>query len=240
MSDWAPKRFWKETATTATDSGFGILLDGRPVRTPAKAMLDVPSKALADRIAAEFDAQDGAINPMSMPFTRTANSAIDKVMVQHADVADMLAEYGDSDLLCYRADAPDELVARQAEHWDPLLDWAAQNLNAPLEPRIGVIHRPQDPRSLANLRSRVHEMSAFELAAFHDLVSLSGSLVIGFAVKRGERPVQDLWAISRLDEIWQEEQWGADEEAREMAEIKKAAFFHADAFMRLINEQSTP
>ncbi|SHG84807.1 ATP12 family chaperone protein [Marivita hallyeonensis] len=234
MSEWAPKRFWKTTETTQVEGGFGILLDGRPVRTPAKAALYVPSAALASKIAIEFDAQEDRIDPTTMPFTRTANAAVDKVMLQHAEVADMLADYGDSDLLCYRADAPEELVERQNAQWDPLLDWAADALDARLETRTGVIHAAQDQAILSRLRERVHALSAFELAAFHDLVSISGSLVIGFAAKMQHRNPEELWTISRLDEIWQEDQWGEDEEAAEMALVKKDAFLHAADFMRLI------
>lgn len=238
MSEWAPKRFWTTADTTETDEGFGVLLDGRPVRTPAKALLAVPSKALADRIASEFDAQIGKIDPTTMPFTRTANSAVDKVRIQKSEVADMLSDYGDSDLLCYRAAEPAGLVARQAEQWDPFLNWAADALGARLEPRTGVIHAPQCPEALGTLRKRVHTMNAFELAAFHDLVSISGSLILGFAAQLGHRPPEEIWSVSRLDEIWQQEQWGVDDEAQEMADHKKAAFLHANAFMRLIQSQS--
>lgn len=239
MSEWAPKRFWKSADTQITDLGYAVVLDGRPVRTPAKAILNVPSKAIAERIALEFDAQEDRIDPRTMPFTRTANAAIDKVALQHAEVADMLADYGDSDLLCYRAEAPDELVARQVEAWDPLLDWAAASLGARLLPRIGVMHAPQDAKAVAELRKAVHEQSEFELAAFHDLVAISGSLIIGFAAKAGFKPVEDLWSTSRVDEIWQQEQWGEDEEAVAMAENKKAAFLHASEFMRLLNGQTS-
>ncbi|WP_292285084.1 ATP12 family chaperone protein [Marivita sp.] len=239
MSEWAPKRFWTDATTTQTEDGYGVLLDGRPVRTPAKALLVVPSHAIAERIAAEFAAQEDRIDPVTMPFTRTANAAIDKVSLQRAEVADMIAEYGDSDLLCYRADAPDELVARQETQWTPLLDWAAETLNARLEPRVGVMHEPQDATALSELRRRVHDLSAFQLTAFSDLVSISGSLVIGFAAKEGLHRAEDLWTISQLDEIWQAEQWGTDEEAQEMALLKQAAFLHADVFLRLIDGQST-
>lgn len=238
MSEWAPKRFWTDAKTTQTEDGYGILLDGRPVRTPAKALLRVPSPQIAEGIAAEFAAQQDRIDPTTMPFTRTANAAIDKVSVQHAEVADMIAEYGDSDLLCYRADAPDELVARQETEWTPLLDWAAETLNARLEPRVGVMHEPQDATALSELRRRVHDLNVFQLTAFHDLVSISGSLVIGFAAKAGVYQAEDLWTISQLDEIWQAEQWGTDEEAQEMALRKKAAFLHADLFLRLIDGHS--
>jgi chaperone required for assembly of F1-ATPase len=234
MSEWAPKRFWKTTETTEVENGFGVLLDGRPVRTPAKAELYVPSRSLAQQIATEFAAQEDRINPMTMPYTRTANAAIDKVSVQHAEVADMLAAYGDSDLLCYRADAPDELVMRQSEQWDPLLAWAEQSLGAKLESRTGVMHSPQSQDALTTLRTRVHAMSDFELAAFHDLVSISGSLIIGFAAALSHRPIDELWATSRLDENWQQEQWGEDEEAQDMENYKKAAFLHAHTFLHMI------
>lgn len=238
MSEWAPKRFWKSADTQATENGFGILLDGRPVRTPAKAVLTVPSLAIAQSIAAEFDAQEDRIDPRTMPFTRTANAAVDKVAIQHAEVADMLADYGDSDLLCYRAEAPDDLVARQATSWDPLLDWADSVLGAWLETRVGVMHASQDPAALSKLRQNVHELNNFELAAFHDLVAISGSLVIGFAAKAEFMPAEELWLASRVDEIWQQEQWGEDEEAAEMAQHKKAAFLHASEFLRLLHQQA--
>lgn len=238
MSEWAPKRFWKSADTQATENGFGILLDGRPVRTPAKAVLTVPSLAIAQSIAAEFDAQEDRIDPRTMPFTRTANAAVDKVAIQHAEVADMLADYGDSDLLCYRAEAPDDLVARQSTSWDPLLDWADSALGARLETRVGVMHASQDPTALSKLRQNVHEMNNFELAAFHDLVAISGSLVIGFAAKAEFMPAEELWLTSRVDEIWQQEQWGEDEEATEMAQHKKAAFLHASDFLRLLHQQT--
>ncbi|APE42350.1 ATPase [Sulfitobacter alexandrii] len=227
MSDWKAKRFWKEAKAVPAGGGHAVELDGRPVKTPAKQPLILPTEAMAKAVAAEWDAQEGVINPHLMPVTKTANSAIDKVAAQHAEVADMLADYGDSDLLCYRADTPEELVARQKAHWDPMLDWAAEVLGARLEPRVGIMHRPQDPAALEALRRRTHALNDFELAAFHDLVSLSGSLVLGFAATMGARDIEVLWDISRLDEAWQAEQWGRDDAAEALAEVKKAAFLHA-------------
>ncbi|QUJ75663.1 ATPase [Sulfitobacter albidus] len=227
MSDWKAKRFWTSSAVLPRDGGFGIELDGRAVKTPAKRALLVPTRKMAEAIAAEWDAQEDIINPNTMPVTKTANSAIDKVATQHDEVADLLAAYGDSDLLCYRADSPEGLVARQAAQWDPMLDWAADTLGARLHPRVGIMHVPQDPDTLARLRARTHALDDFELAAFHDLVSLSGSLVLGFAAALDARDADALWTLSRLDEIWQEEQWGEDEEATEMAAVKRDAFLHA-------------
>ncbi|WP_353473225.1 ATP12 family protein [Salipiger sp. H15] len=233
MSEWAPRRFYKDATVEEAEGGFTVHLDGRPLRTPGKVPLVVPSRAIAEAMAAEWRAQDEKIDPRTMPFTRTANSAIDKVAPQHADVAEMLAEYGDSDLLCYRAASPAELVARQTARWDPLLDWAARELGARLEPRTGLMHAPQPGAPLGILSERTHALSPFELAAFHDLVALTGSLVLGFAATRTEHAAEELWALSRLDETFQEELWGEDEEAREAAEIKRQAFLHAHRFFAL-------
>lgn len=230
MTDWKAKRFWKEATVETADGGFTVHLDGRPVRTPLKSALIVPTARLAQEIAAEWDAQEGIIDPLSMPHTRSANSAIDKVAPQHDAVAQMLADYGDSDLLCYRAPAPTELIARQAEHWDPLLDWAERRLGARLHTATGVIHVPQDPKTLARLSGRVHGLDAFALTGFHDLVSLSGSLILGFAAMLDHRPVDEIWKLSRVDEDWQSEQWGVDDEAVAMAETKRSAFVHAKTF----------
>ncbi len=237
MSEWKAKRFWTAAEVTESEGRFGIALDGRGVKTPAKRGLEVPTRALAQAIAAEWDAQDDVIDPRGMPFTRTANAAIDKVATQKAEVADLLAAYGDSDLLCYRAQAPEELVLRQAEQWDPFLDWADKALGARLQPRQGVMHAPQDPEALSVLGRRVHALDAFELAAFHDLVSLSGSLILGFAAAQEMQSPEAIWDISRLDEIWQSEQWGRDDEAEAMAARKREAFMHAKDVLTLLNSR---
>lgn len=233
MSEWKARRFWKAAQVVRAADGYGVELDGRPVRTPAKALLVLPTKSLANRIAAEWDAQEDEIVPRSMPFTRSANAALDKVTPQHAEVASLIAAYGDSDLLCYRATAPESLVARQIAHWDPLLNWAREVLDAPLQPVCGVMHSPQDPAVLKRLHGRVQAMDAFTLTAFHDLVSISGSLILGFATLHAHLPAEHLWALSRLDEAWQAEQWGEDEEAAEVAQAKRSDFLHANAFYNL-------
>ena len=230
MSEWKQKRFWKTVSVETESAGYAVALDGRRVKTPAKTPLTVPTAALAEAIAAEWDAQEEVVNPLSMPNTRSANAALDKVTPQFAEVADMLAEYGDSDLLCYRAESPEGLVARQSDAWDAALDWAATALGARLKPRSGVLHAPQDGEALRVLRSQVHEMSAFQLAAFHDLVGLSGSLVLGFAAAQRWRSLDEIWTMSRIDEHWQAELWGADEEAEAHEALKKEAFLHAASF----------
>lgn len=227
MSEWKTKRFWEQATAEVAPDGYTVKLDGRAVKTPAKELLVVPTQEFAQAIATEWEAQYKEIDPLTMPFTRSANAAIDKVAHQKAEVADMLAAYGDSDLLCYRAEHPSTLVLRQSEQWDPLLDWAAEALSARLETRQGVMHESQRPEALKTLTDRVHRMSVFELAGFHDLVSLSGSLILGFAAALNVHSAKAIWEISRLDELWQAEEWGADEEAEAAAKVKEAAFIHA-------------
>lgn len=233
MSERQQKRFWKTTTVVEAGEGFAVALDHRRIKTPAKAALLLPTRPMAEAVAAEWDAQEEVINPLSMPVTRSANAALDKVRHQRIEVAEMLAAYGDTDLLCYRADAPAELVARQSGQWDPALDWAHETLGVRLIPRRGVIHQPQDAETIDRLAAPVYRMTHFQLAAFHDLVSLSGSLILGFAAARNWRDADDIWQLSRLDENWQEEQWGADDEAQARAEVKRRAFLHAKRFMEL-------
>jgi chaperone required for assembly of F1-ATPase len=233
VSGWAAKRFWKQAMVAERDSGFAVELDGSLVRTPAKAPLILPSRELAEAIAAEWDAQGTLLKPHTMPMTRSANSAIDKVTPQFDEVAALIADYGASDLICYRADRPAALVARQAEVWDPLMTFAAQALQAPLVATTGVVPVAQPPASLQRMRAAVRSMDPFALTGFHDLVALSGSLVIGFAVVRGHAPPGLLWAASRVDEEWQAGQWGRDDEAEAAAALKRTAFLDAVRFHSL-------
>ncbi len=233
MSSWTARRFWTTASAVAVEGGFTVQLDARPVRTPLKAPMVLPTLALAEAVAAEWQAQDKTVDPRTMPFTRTANSAIDTVIPQFDAVADMLADYGGSDLLCYRAEGPLPLVARQAQSWDPLLDWARVELGAALRQTVGVMHVAQPEASLAALRKQVHALGPFQLAAFHDLVAISGSLVLGLAVARRRIAAEEAWSLSRVDEEWQISLWGEDEEAAAIAEQKRAALLQADRFYAL-------
>lgn len=233
MSDWKPKRFWKTATATPVDDGFTVLLDARPVRTPAKAALKVPTLAMAQAIAAEWDSQEKLVDPRTMPVTRGANAAIDKVLTQRHEVIALLAEYGDSDLLCYRAAGPEALIARQAAGWDPVLDWAAKALKARLFVGEGVMHVPQTAQALETLAAELKKFDEFAIAAAHDLVSISGSLVLALAVTKGTLTPDEAWMLSRIDEHWQIEQWGADDEATAHELLKKQAFLDAAAFYRL-------
>ncbi|MDD7971619.1 ATP12 family chaperone protein [Roseinatronobacter alkalisoli] len=230
MSGWARKRFWKNAVVEAADGRFTVTLDGRALKTPAKAPLVVPTRAFAELIAAEWHAQGDVVNPETMPATRAANAAIDKVRGQKAEVTDMIAAYGDSDLICYRAEAPQKLVEREAQVWDPFLDWAAHRYGTRPVAYTGVMHAPQPSELLANMQADIERLDAFELTAFHDLVSMSGSLIIGLATIDKFATPEELWAASRVDEDWQTEQWGADEEAEALAAGRQKAFLDAARF----------
>ncbi len=216
-----------------TEGGFAINLDAKPVKTPSKRLLVVPTAAMAQAIAVEWDAQSGLIRPDTMPMTRYANSAIEKVMPQISAVADYLATYGETDLLCYRAVDQAPLIARQTAAWDPILDWAAAEMNAPLNVVSGVMFAPQPESSLANLRAQMTPMTAFELSAFHDLVAISGSLILALAMVKGQLDATEAFNLSRIDEHWQAEQWGADEEASALEVSKSAALQDALTFFQL-------
>lgn len=233
MSAWKAKRFWTAAEAEACDGGFTVRLDGRPVKTPAKAALVVPTQAMAQAIAAEWDAQTGEVKPATMPVTRAANSAIDKIIPQRNEVVEILAAYGQSDLLCYRATAPAALIARQAAGWDPVLDWAASVLGARLVVTAGVVHVAQPHDALERLTARVAGMTEFQLAGLHDLVAISGSLVLALAVTERRLTPDEAWALSRVDETWQIEQWGADEEAAELEAFRRVAFGEASRFYAL-------
>ena len=233
MSEWRPRRFWSQASTRAADGGFEVTLDDRPVRTPGKLPLILPTLALAQAVAAEWDAQTELVDPMTMPLTRAANSAVEKVAPQFQGVAAMLADYGGTDLICYRATGPGDLIRRQAQGWDALIDWAATDLGAPLRITHGIVHVAQDDASLRQLHQHVQALDVFGLTALHDLVTLPGSLVLGLAVLRGRLTADQAHDVSRIDEAWQAEQWGQDDDAREAALSRHQAMLVAERLWHL-------
>lgn len=233
MTAWAAKRFWKAASTEPVEGGFTVRLDGRAVKTPAKAPLVVPTLAIAQAIAVEWDAQTGLIKPDTMPLTRAANSAIDKIAPLRAEVIAELAGYGGTDLLCYHAQSPAELIVRQQSTWGPLLDWAAIALHAPLTVTQGIIPVPQPQASLDRLHAAVSAFTNPELAGLHDLVAISGSLVLALAVTSGHLAPDAAFSLSRLDNSWQAEHWGTDEDEAELEALRRAAFLQAHRFFAL-------
>ncbi len=233
MTAWALKRFWQQASATEIEGGFGVALDARVVKTPAKTSFVLPTLAMAKAIAVEWDAQEKEIQPDTMPLTKAANSAIDKVSVAHDGVVDEIAGFGGTDLLCYRADQPEALVARQAAAWDPLLAWAQGRYGVTFTVTTGIMPVDQPPATLERLRAEVAAMDAFRLAALHDLVAISGSLVIGLAVAEGRLEADEAYEISRIDEAFQIEQWGEIEEAVEHIQKRARGFRSAARFYGL-------
>ncbi len=223
------KRFYTDV-TVVEGEGMSIQLDGRPVRTPARALLALPTAALAEAVAAEWRAQGEVVDPASMPITGLANAAIDHVATDRDNFAAGVARYAQSDLLCYRADGPATLVARQAAAWDPLLDWARTRYDVTFAVTHGIIPVPQPDDMLARLGTAVAALDPFTLCGLSTLVTLSGSLVCGLAAVEGGHDIDALWQAAEIDETWQAEQWGADAEAAERAAHRRAAFSTAGAF----------
>jgi chaperone required for assembly of F1-ATPase len=235
MAEWALKRFWSDVTLGGEATGLTVLLDGRPIRTPSKALLALPTRALAEAVAAEWAGQEDLVRPATMPMTRYANTALDRVAPEFEAVARIVAAYGETDLLCYRAAAPAALRQRQAEAWDPLLDWAAERFGARLVATTGVLPVSQPGAALDRLAAAVHAQSPWRLAALHDLVSLTGSLLIGLAVAEGVRPPEVAWDLSRIDEDWQILQWGRDDEAEAAAARRRTELLDAARFLDLLD-----
>jgi chaperone required for assembly of F1-ATPase len=230
------KRFYKLVSVAPEGPGFALRLDERAVKTPARAGLVVPSKALAEAIAAEWDAQGDEIDPRTMPLTGLANAAIDRVAPDPQAFASRLAEYGESDLLCYRAETPDKLVARQAGCWDPILAWARQRFDIELAVVCGIMHRKQSEAALKQLARAVAARGAFELAGLSPLVTVSGSLIIALALAEGAIPFEDAWNAASLDEQWQLEQWGDDAEGIAALETRRRDFEAGARFLELLTK----
>jgi chaperone required for assembly of F1-ATPase len=237
LSGWGPRRrFWRAANVRPEAGGFAVDLDTRALTTPAGGRLIVPTETLARAVAAEWDALDAEIDPDRLPLTRAVNAAIDRVAGQREAVIDAIAEYGGSDLLCYRAAAPAGLAARQAAAWDPWLQWGARALGAPLVVVTGVMHQRQPAPSLAALRRAVAQQDAFGLTALHEVVALSGSLILGLAVAEGALDAAAAWELSRLDEAWQIEHWGLDAEAAAAAERRREAFLRAAEMLGMLRQ----
>ena len=206
------KRFYQQTGIVPAAGGYGVALDGKPIKTPAKQPLVVPSAALAGAIAAEWEAQQGEIRPAQMPLTRLASTAIDRVAPQREAIVQQIADYAGTDLVCYRAVHPPELAIRQHAVWQPLADWAALRYDAPLEIVAGVIPKPQPQASLRAFAAAVAEQNDFALAALHLATGACGSLVIALALIEGRLDAAEAFATSQLDESFQIEAWGEDPE----------------------------
>jgi len=212
------KRFYTSVATVAVEGGFGITLDGKALKTPAKGPLVLPTAALAQAIADEWDAQEGTIKPGQMRLMQLASTALDRVAQHHRAVVDEAAGYAASDLLCYRAEAPESLVAREVQLWQPLLDWAMVRFDAPLAVTSGIVHIEQPAASLMALKAALLDLDPLTLTAVADLTAACGSLILALAVWDGRIDADAAAAATLIDETVQNERWGEDEEARDRRE----------------------
>ena len=228
------KRFYQQTGIVPTASGYGVALDGKPIKTPAKQPLVIPNAALAGAIAAEWEAQQGEIRPAQMPLTRLASTAIDRVTPQRELIVQQIADYAGTDLVCYRAVHPPALAMRQHAVWQPLADWAALRYDAPLEIAAGVVPKPQPEASLRAFAAAVAEQNDFALAALHLVTGACGSLVIALALIEGRLDAAEAYAISQLDESFQIEAWGKDEEQAERRRVLATDIAAAAQFISLL------
>jgi chaperone required for assembly of F1-ATPase len=219
-----PKRFYKAVTVKNEAGGAALLLDGKPVKTPGKAPLSVPSKKLADAIADEWRAQGDHIDPGSMPLTKLANTAIDGIEGRSQAVVDDIVSHARSDLLCYRASGPDGLVAAQTAHWDPVIAWAKDALHAPLTLAEGIVHVAQADAAMDAIRQRVAALDAFGLAALHVMTSLTGSALLALAVALKRLTPDEAWDAAHVDEDWQAGKWGEDAEAKDRRKARRAEF----------------
>ncbi|HBF29960.1 ATP12 family chaperone protein [Rhizobium sp.] len=227
-----PKRFYTEATVAKVDGGFAVLLDGKSVKTPSRHGLVLPTHAAAELVCAEWQAQGEFINPASMPITRLANTALDAVAVSMGEVLDDIVRFSGSDLLCYRADGPQELVARQSAQWDPVLGWLTDNHGAQFLQTSGVIHVQQPQDAVDAFHRAVQSYNTvFALASLHLMTSLTGSAILALALADGHLSLEQAWTLAHLDEDWTDEHWGTDSEAEAR---RKARFVDMQAAYRVL------
>lgn len=231
MKQALPRRFYSNAMAVEVANGFAVQLDGKSVRTPGKALLSVPTRQAAELVVAEFLAQHEVIDPVSMPVLRTVNSAIDGVAADMQAVVEDVIRFSASDLTCYRAEAPQALVKRQAHAWDPVLDWACSALGARFLLAEGVMHVQQPQSSLDAVGSWLQQrQDPFRLTSIHVMTTLSGSALLALAVDAGAMAAEDAWAAAHVDEYWNSEQWGEDDEANARRQARQRDFNAAVAF----------
>jgi chaperone required for assembly of F1-ATPase len=228
------KRFYADAAVAEVAGGFAVTLDGKPIRTPSGRQVVAPTREIADAIAAEWQAQEELIDPSTMPMTRFANSVITAVVDRVEAVTDDMAKYFQSDLLFYRAGHPEALVAREAAHWDPLLFWAADTLGAHFILAEGIVHVRQPEAAVAAARAALPD-DPWSIAALHVITTLTGSALLALAFLRGEVDQDQVWAAAHVDEDWNSEKWGVDEEVAARRAVRLVDFRAAAAILKALH-----
>lgn len=226
-----PKRFYKKAQVSDLNQ---ILLDGRVVKTPLKATLQLPGRGLAEAVAAEWAAQTDVINPAVMPLTRLANTAIDRAASERAHIVNEIVQYAGSDLVLYRADRPEKLLELQMRHWNPVLDWARTALDARFQPATGIVHKAQDERALASLRAIVESRDSWRLTALYLLSTLTGSALLALMLERNAAVPEEIWSAAHVDEDFQVSQWGEDWEAKLRRDARRREFDGLVQFLSLL------
>lgn len=229
------KRFWKGVSVAAAEGGWKIALDNRPVKTPAREALVVPTEALANAIGGEWHDAGDAIDPRAMPLTGLANAAIDRVAPDRPAFAKSLARYAEADLACYRAEGPSELVTRQAKYWNGLLDWARRRFDVDFATTTGLMHIEQPAATIDRLSHAIESLDSFHLAGLSLLITVGGSLIAALAVLEQAMTPQAAWDAVSIDDRWQIEQWGADAEAEAALANRERDFLAAADFLDLLN-----
>ncbi|MCP5081750.1 MAG: ATPase [Alphaproteobacteria bacterium] len=229
------KRFYKSVSLQDQSGGFGLALDERPVKTPLKKALRMPSRRLGEAVVREWERQEEHIDPGSMMLTKLCNTALDRVGDDRSRIIDEIVDYANADLLCYRAEGPAKLVARQCKHWDPVLKWAAEDLGARFSMTTGITHQSQSDACLTAFRRFVEDLNDFAMAGYHNAMTITGSAVLAAAAQRQHLPAEEVWSLAHVDEDWQIEQWGPDEEEAERRSGRRAEFQGIIEFLMLLD-----
>ncbi len=231
------KRFYK-TVTIAETSldGFQIHLDGRPIRTPAKSLLQLPSEELAIVVADEWSLQGEDIAPATMPFTQLANSALDLLGEHRQKVIAVMVDFINADLICYRAKNPKDLVENQSKHWQPLVDWFNMEFDTQLVVTTGILHVPQNREVANKLDEKFAKYSDFQITGLHELATITKSITIALAVVQGRITTEQAWQAAHVDEDHQAGRWGEDDEAAERAAALQKAFGEAAELWKMVSD----
>jgi chaperone required for assembly of F1-ATPase len=229
------KRFWKQADAVERDGGWGVELDGKPLRTPARDLLTVPTKALAEAIASEWNEVGDKIDPGTLPLTGLANAAVDRVAPDKEAFAKGIARYAEADLACYRAEGPSALVDRQTESWDALIGWGRRRFDVDFRTTRGIVHVDQPAATVDRLSHAVAALDPFRLAGLSPLVTISGSLLAALGVLEGTLMPDQAWDAVTVDDRWQLEQWGSDAEAEAAIDNRRRDFMAAARFLELLN-----
>jgi len=228
------KRFWKTVTVAAAEGGWTVTLDDRPIRTPARALLMVPSERLGEAIADEWRSVDTDVDPRAMPLTGLANAAVDRVAPDRAAFAATLSRYAEADLACYRAEGPRPLIERQVAQWDALLAWARRRFDVDFRTTSGLMHVDQPAATVERLSHAISAQDAFRMAALSPLITIGGSLVAALAVLEGALSPDEAWTAVTVDDQWQAEQWGVDDEAQAALANRRHDFMAAARFIDLL------